>query len=82
MFIRFSRHLKLLLALALTAWAQIGFAQLPEPLSTDPEGIDSYLERAFRPYFFDPVDDDTQWHLQWRTYHLNRSVDNADDPLT
>jgi hypothetical protein len=56
---------------------RIGSAQMPENLSNDPEGADSLLQQVFRPYIFDPVDDTTQWNLQWRTYYMNRRNDNA-----
>jgi predicted porin len=59
--------------------AQTSLAQMPENLSTDPEGADTYIEQAFRPYFFTPIEDTTQWNLQWRTYYLLRNNENADD---
>jgi len=59
--------------------ARIAHAQMPENLSNDPEGADTLMEQIFRPYFFDPIEDTTQWSLQWRNYYLNRRNDGAAD---
>jgi hypothetical protein len=53
------------------------FAQMPENLNNDPEGVDTILEQVFRPHWFDLIDDTTQWNLQWRTYYLDRHNDMA-----
>jgi hypothetical protein len=70
---------RIFLVLAGVIVTRISPAQMPENLSNDPEGADTILQQIFRPYFFEPIEDTTQWNLQWRTYYLNRRNDNAAD---
>ena len=55
-----SRHWRLSLLIPLAMAAQISLAQMSENLSTDPEGADTFIEQAFRPYFFTPTEETTQ----------------------
>lgn len=77
-------HLKfrhIILALALVAVAGRCLAQLPDNLSTDLADADTHLKQAFRPYFFDPLDEVTQWKFNWRSYYFNRLIDPGADQL-
>ena len=56
-------------------------AQMPENLSEEPPETDTLLEEAFQPVYFDFNNDQPQWNLAWRSYYLNRLVDNKPDLL-